>query len=185
MTSSMNKRIERIYVASSWRNDRYRKVLDQVRAASPGVYVYDFQFEGAAFDWKDIDPDWDSKKDIKLNSRTITSLLQHPLAIEAFKHDFNALLSSDLVILVNPCGKSAHIEAGVAFGSGIPVWILQDESARPELTYKIAHYQTDNLEDMCVQLTHEIMRQDSCIEQLVVPPVYGWNNTRHGNPKPI
>ena len=35
-----------------------------------------------------------------------------------FEHDLNGLKNSDNLLLVLPAGKSAHIEAGIAYGLG-------------------------------------------------------------------
>lgn len=134
----------KIYTASSWRNKKYRTVLDALEVT--GHQVYDFQNDGSAFDWHDVDPSWDSQEDglmVSVNDFMIS--LNHDLSIRAFNHDFGALEEADLLILVTPCGKSAHLEAGYAAGMGTPVWILLEDPMRPELTYKVADYMTANL----------------------------------------
>ncbi len=44
--------------------------------------------------------------------------LDHPSVKIIFKHDLNGLKNSDNFLLVLPAGKSAHIEAGIAYGLG-------------------------------------------------------------------
>jgi nucleoside 2-deoxyribosyltransferase len=44
---------------------------------------------------------------------------------------------ADCCVLVLPCGRSAHIEAGYMAGRGKPVWVLAVEPCEPELMYKL------------------------------------------------
>ena len=47
--------------------------------------------------------------------------LSHPLAERQFKNDLEAIRSCDACVLVLPCGRSAHTEAGWFAGAGKPV----------------------------------------------------------------
>jgi nucleoside 2-deoxyribosyltransferase len=55
---------------------------------------------------------------------------------------------ADAFILVLPCGRSAHLEAGWAIGQGKPTAILLDpdheHQVTPELMYKMADLVTYN-----------------------------------------
>ena len=98
----------RIYVASSWRNKYYPEVVRRLREA--GHEVYDFRnppHGGNGFRWTDIDPnapDWTFGQ--------YAEGLHHPLAERQFKADLDALEWADTCVLVLPCGRSAHTEAG-------------------------------------------------------------------------
>ena len=73
----------KVYVASSWRNERYPEVVKAL--AADGHTVYDFRNtkpEGGAFNWEQIDPAWEW-----WNTKYYLAALQHPLAIRAFGHD--------------------------------------------------------------------------------------------------
>ena len=64
--------------------------------------------------------------------------LDHPIAVQGFASDFTALQGADALLLVLPCGRSAHLEAGWAIGAGKPTAILIPEPMEPELMYRMA-----------------------------------------------
>ena len=123
----------RIYVASSWRNQYYPAVVEALRQA--GHEVYDFRnppHGGNGFRWTDIDPealDWDFDQ--------YAEGLQHPLAERQFQADMDALGWADTCVLILPCGRSAHTEAGWMSGAGKRVFVLIPEKLEPELMYKL------------------------------------------------
>ena len=123
----------RIYVASSWRNPYFPDVVNRLRAA--GHEVYDFRnppHGGAGFHWTDIDPDapnWTYAQ--------YAEGLRHPLAERQFQADIDALTWADTCVLVLPCGRSAHTEAGWMAGAGKRVIAYIPEMVEPELMYKL------------------------------------------------
>ena len=123
----------RIYVASSWRNQYYPAVVSRLREA--GHEVYDFRnppHGGAGFHWTDIDqnaPNWTFNEYEKG--------LDHPLAQRQFNADKKALEWADTCVLVLPCGRSAHTEAGWMSGAGRKVIVYIPEMQEPELMYKL------------------------------------------------
>ena len=123
----------KIYVASSWRNKYYPEVVTRLRAAGPEVY--DFRnppHGGAGFHWTDIDqnaPNW--------NFNQYKEGLHPPLAERQFTADLEALAWADTCILVLPCGRSAHTEAGWMAGAGKKVFVYIPEMQEPELMYKL------------------------------------------------
>lgn len=125
----------RIYVASSWRN---KFQPDWVKALREnGFEVYDFREPEPGdngFHWSDIDIDWKNWTPQKyLNG------LEHPIACVGFENDINALKDCDFCVLILPCGRSAHLEAGYAIGAGKKVAIMLSEDIEPELMYKMAN----------------------------------------------
>ena len=54
-----------------------------------------------------------------------------------FNLDFDAMQWADTCVLVLPCGRSAHLEAGWFVGCGLNVHILSLEMMEPELMYKM------------------------------------------------
>lgn len=128
-----DRRFRRIYVASSWRNLEQPKVVQALRAA--GHFVYDFRHPepgDTGFAWSKIDLAWESWSDPEF-----VKALSHPLAEAGFKHDLDAMEWADTFVLVMPCGRSAHLEAGWALGRGKPTFILL-AGGEPELMYKLA-----------------------------------------------
>lgn len=118
----------KIYVASSWRNQRLTDVVAAIRAA--GHEVYDFR-ENEAFDWVQIDPQWE-----KWTPEQFRDALKNPLATAGHFRDVTALNEADMVVLVAPCGRSSHLELGMAIGQGKRVAVLLEAGERPELTYR-------------------------------------------------
>ena len=123
----------RIYVASSWRNAHQPEVVARLRSA--GHEVYDFRNPApgnTGFAWSAIDPDWidwDPQRFVDLVTR-------HPVAAEGFGFDKRALDWCDTCVLVLPCGRSAHLEAGYAAGQGKTVlFLLHEDRFEPELMY--------------------------------------------------
>lgn len=128
----------KIYVASSWRNDRYPDVIRCLREA--GHKVYDFRrprmagpgTANTAFNWSDIDPNWQT-----WTPQQFREALKHPVARAGFDSDLAAMTWADAFVLVTPCGWSAHLELGWAVGNGKPAFILLSRE-RPELMYSLA-----------------------------------------------
>lgn len=124
----------RIYVASSWRNNDQPKVVEALRAI--GHEVYDFKNPRPGehgFSWAQIDPAWESWSVAEWQEA-----LTHPLAEAGFKSDFDAMKWADAMVLVLPCGRSAHLELGWAVGAGKRTCVLTFETqTEPDLMPKM------------------------------------------------
>lgn len=133
----------KIYVASSWRNDYQQEVVKKLREA--GHYVYDFKNppNSTGFKWSDIDPNWEN-----WTNEQYHEALKHPIAERGFNNDFNGMQESDCCVMVMPCGRSAHAEAGWMQGNRKFTIILQQKEAEPELMYKLFELVTNNLEEV-------------------------------------
>ena len=59
-----------------------------------------------------------------------------------------ALKAADTCVLVLPCGRSAHAEAGWMAGAGKRVIVYIPEMVEPELMYKLFDEVVDNLDDL-------------------------------------
>ena len=122
-----------VYVASSWRNPYYPEVVKRLKAE--GHDVYDFRnppHGGTGFHWTDVDenaPNWTFEQ--------YAEGLTHPLAECQFAADLEALQRADTCVLVLPCGRSAHTEAGWMAGKGKRVIVYIPEMVEPELMYKL------------------------------------------------
>ncbi len=109
----------KIYMASSW------KMIDKVRELAQllrdnGHEVDDFTDSSRGryvFFFKDL-PGYED-----LNAIT---LLDHEPAVKAFVEDKKYIDWSEVVFLLLPSGKSAHLEAGYAVGSGKKLIIFQE-----------------------------------------------------------
>lgn len=137
----------RIYLASSWRN---RDQSDAVRyLRDEGHSVYDFKSDlpimaggpvPTAFAWSDLDTNWqdwspDEYRRILLNNQR---------AAHGFLGDSRGMEWADTCVLLMPCGRSAHIEAGYMKGRGKRLIIFYPYNTRdqfePELMYLFADH---------------------------------------------
>lgn len=133
-----------IYVASSWRNTRHAELIEMLRAT--GYDVYDFRNPGPGdhgFHWSEIDPGWEDWTSVEF-----AGALDHPLAQRGYQTDMAALASSDAVVLLLPCGRSAHLEAGWAAGRGKRVAVYLSGTDEPELMYKMADAVCPSYDDL-------------------------------------
>jgi hypothetical protein len=124
----------KIYVASSWRNEAYSDVVKALREDDHAVFDFRNPVAGnAGFQWEQIDREW-KNWDLK---KYVHCLETHPTAAAAFKLDEDALHWCDTLVLVLPCGRSAHLEAGFAAGQGktVVVMLSEDEPPQFELMY--------------------------------------------------
>jgi hypothetical protein len=134
----------KIYVASSWWCAAQPGVVMALREA--GHDVYDFRNpteEDQGFRWSEIDADWQSWSPARYRDA-----LRHRIATRGFGFDFGAMLWAEACVLVLPCGRSAHLEAGWFVGAGKPLFILILEKCEPELMYKMAISMCLSLEEL-------------------------------------
>ena len=54
--------------------------------------------------------------------------------------DLKGMQKADVCLLILPCGKSSHLEAGYMRGMGKTLYIYMPELERAELTYKLANF---------------------------------------------
>jgi hypothetical protein len=106
----------RIYTATSWKNERLvLELADLLRVW--GHEVYCFAERGArqhVFMWPDVvGPEDDG-----------ITCLDNEYSRQAYEVDKKGLDWSDCVILLNPCGRDAHLEAGYAKKGGGKLLII-------------------------------------------------------------
>lgn len=134
----------KIYVASSWRNQYYPEVVDRLRSAGHEVYDFRNPPQGTGgFRWSDVSPDymdWDVSQ--------YQEGLKSPKAEQQFSNDMQALEWSDTCVLVLPCGRSAHTEAGWFAGAGKRVLVYIPEMQEAELMYKLFSAVTGSLDEL-------------------------------------
>ena len=122
-----------IYVASSWRNEYYPEVVAKLREV--GHDVYDFRNPPSGdpgFKWSSVSEgymDWTPEQ--------YRENLNHPKAVRQFGNDIEAMEACDACVIVLPCGRSAHTEAGWFAGRGKRVLAYIPEKQEPELMYKL------------------------------------------------
>jgi hypothetical protein len=117
----------KVYPASSWRNQHYGADVRAMRAA--GHQVYDFRSANGAFRWPAC----------STLTEYIAALEFDPHVAAAFERDKEAIDWADALVLILPCGKSAHLEAMYASGQDklVIVKFEPDEPLQPELMYRL------------------------------------------------
>ena len=143
----------KVYVATSWRNPFQEDVVTALRKESFSVYDFRHPEPGDdGFHWSEIDDEWRS-----WTPDQYIAHLNHPLANKGYEHDENGLITSDAGVLVLPCNRSSHLEAGYFFGAKKPFIIYIPKTIgmkaegqgggndfTPELMYKMTkHIYTD------------------------------------------
>lgn len=119
----------KIYVASSWRNSYHPIIVDLLRSFDHSVYDYRTE---SGFQWSQIDEHWK-----QWSLRQYKKALEHELAKAGFDRDLKAMQWADACVLVLPCGRSAHVEAGWMKGAGKKVFVFSPQDDEPELMYKL------------------------------------------------
>lgn len=121
----------KIYVASSWRNILQPGIVSILRNC--GHEVYDFRNPTPGqngFSWREIHPDWE-----QWTPEQYREALTHPIALQGFRFDMDALKACDACVLVLPSGRSASFEFGWAIGAGKRGAVVMFERCEPELMY--------------------------------------------------
>lgn len=137
-----------VYLASSWRNPLQPAMSYVLWAA--GIDHYDFRNPApgvTGFSWSEIDPDWQS-----WNADQYVDALEHPVAEEGYRRDFEAMQRADTFVLVLPCGRSAHLELGWAVGAGKRTCILTQDGEEPELMAKMVDHIATSVPDLLAWL---------------------------------
>lgn len=121
----------KFYVASSWRNNVQPDVVMALRALGHEVYDFKNPPNKAGFQWEQV-----TRGNGRPTLETYADSLKHPDAVAGFNADFDAMKWADACVLVLPCNRSAHLEAGWFWGQGKPLYILLcAEQFEPELMY--------------------------------------------------
>lgn len=132
----------KIYLASSWRNTKQPLLVNQLR--EEGHEVYDFHNPAPGnfgFTWKEANAEYEAKN----IDWYMADIFRNPVATRGYKFDIDALNWCDTCVLLLPCGKSAHLEAGYASGQGKDVIVYLDRSDfEPELMYRMTNGFVDN-----------------------------------------
>lgn len=132
----------RIYTASSWRNPHQPEIVERLRNGGHEVYDFRHPFNGVpGFAWSSIDPDWKGWSAARYRELLTTS----PIAAGGFVSDLRAMQWADTCLLILPCGRSAHLEAGWFCGQGKRCVILTRDGEEPELMALLAT-------DICISL---------------------------------
>ena len=141
---------KKVYLIGSLRNASIAPLAIRLREALPGATVFD--------DWLCAGPHADDawRDHEKGAGFTYLEALERPAAKHVFEFDKKHLLDSDVVVLVAPAGKSAHLELGWSLGKGKPGYILLDNPDRWDVMYQFATGITANLEELAEMLKEQL-----------------------------
>lgn len=138
----------RIYIASSWKNQK-RVLMLAEKLEQEGFEVDAFcraTDTRYAFHWSEL---VDNEDDLKYFDAI--EMLADPRTQRAFKEDRKWLDWSDTVIMLMPCGRSSHLEAGYAVGQGKRLFIYGDfPKGEFDVMYGLADslFRTEDLEGL-------------------------------------
>lgn len=136
----------RIYVASSWRNNIQPAVVRHLRKEGHAVYDFKSPPDRTGFSWSQV-----LEQPIKTFKDYMTAL-RHPIAAAGYLSDMRAMEWADTCVLVLPCGRSAHLEAGWFAGRGKRLMILTQDGEEPELMALMANLITNDLNQIVTEL---------------------------------
>lgn len=143
----------KIYISSSWRNEDHQKLVTLLR--EKGHKVYDFQHPEGRNDqnvWESV-----SAKLLLstayhqgiLRGADYERMLLEKEVRDRFGDHFKAMNDADTCILLLPCERSSHVEAGYMAGAGKRVFVYDTSvHVKPELMYLIFDgyfYEKDDL----------------------------------------
>ena len=106
----------RIYISSSWKNKAQPSLVDLLR--QHGHQVYDFRHPSGRDDrnvWEDVTASLRMSASYHqeiLLPEDFDRLLREEKVYDRFNDHFNAMNDADTCILLLPCGRSSHVEAG-------------------------------------------------------------------------
>lgn len=110
----------KIYIASSWKNQK-RVLMLAERLEQEGFEVDAFcraTDKRFAFHWSEFVDD-----EVELLKYDAISFINDLKVQRAFREDKSWLDWADTVVMLMPCGKSSHLEAGYAVGQGKRLFI--------------------------------------------------------------
>lgn len=107
----------KIYIASSWKNAPWLyELASSLRQGGHEVDLFCDEHGGRyVFDYRELK---------NYQKMTGITFLQQTKAKKAFKEDKKWIDWADCIVMLLPCGNSAHLEAGYAKGQGKQLYIL-------------------------------------------------------------
>jgi len=131
------------FIASRWRNrDSVLELARKIREKGKTVYCF-IEGDGVEHKWRDAKRD---PEEFMQDYESVPDWHKDFTVKEVFHADMNALKDSEALILLLPAGKSAHIEAGAAYGMGKRC-ILIGEQKETESLYLIFEKFYSSVED--------------------------------------
>jgi len=115
----------KIYLASSWKMKTTVNLLTKILQDAGHVVDSFCSDDGTriSFDWNEL---YEVMEDegIDINKLDAIDMISHWRVKEAFKEDKKWIDWADVLIMIMPCGRSSHLEAGYAVGKGKKMYII-------------------------------------------------------------
>lgn len=146
----------RVYIASSWKNQRAVLALADLLEAE-GFEVDAFCRKTGdrtiSFHWSEmVDSEFDLQK------YDAISFIEHEKVKAAFTEDKRWLDWANCCVMVMPCGRSSHLEAGYAKGQGKLLFLIGDfPKGEFDVMYRFADglFRTEDLPELINTLKKE------------------------------
>lgn len=114
----------KIYLASSWKNkDIVVGMAERLRYEGHEVDAFCDNTNRVSFDWSELS-DIMRTEECAIDKHDAKEMMNHWRIKEAFEEDKKFIDWADAVIMLMPCGRSSHLEAGYAVGSGKKMYIM-------------------------------------------------------------
>lgn len=138
------------FIAARWRNkDKVMELAKKIE--SKGKTVYNFvEGDGTEYELKDSEKKY-SPEEFMNKFESIPNWRSDPKVQEIFDVDMNALKESEKLVLLLPAGKSAHIEAGVAYGMGKHCVVIGEQKETESLYFIFSEFY-ENIDDFIASL---------------------------------
>lgn len=160
--------MRKIYLASSWKNKQQPEMLAALRAEGHEVYDFRNPVPGdTGFSWRQCTMEWGEQIDMHDMALYVRHITKNPAAQSGFKLDRDALHWCDTCVLLLPCGRSAHLEAGYAMGQGKETFVVLSKAGfEPELMYLLGDHICESQDDLLVAMRHT--------DEARCATTYGW-----------
>lgn len=136
------------FIASRYRNkETVLELTQKLRAKGKAVYC----FVESPASVKSVGKIEDNAEAAISDFEAIPQWQQDPRVREVFETDMAALRNSANLILLLPAGKSAHMEAGVAYGLGKHLVVIGEQKATESL-YLVFDEFYDDIDDFIASL---------------------------------
>lgn len=158
-----------VYVCSSWKNAEYDEFVQRVENVL-GWEVYNFKKPISSYDtnhyfkrtqitfnWEEF---FEENRVYEDEPQEFLRVFNEDGLVNVnFALDYSALNKADVGILLNPCGKSAHLEAGYLLGKGKDVHVILDNSfyAKPDLMYKMFTAVWHSMDDFITKVSTNLV----------------------------
>lgn len=157
-----------IYLASSWRNKvAVLAMASLLREEGHVVDAFCEEDRVVSFNWSDLFETMD-REGLDITEYDAIDMADHWRVQDAFMYDKQQLDLCDVVIMMLPCGRSAHMEAGYAVGKEKRLYIVGGfKKAEFDVMYGFAAgmYDYGELHEMLLELRVMDMKNEKLCDE--------------------